>query len=223
VGLAGPALAALGASLGSTRLRRAGALAAAGFAAAMADIGVRPTVPGANDDLSGLAALLAAARALAADPPPGLRIVLLSTDAEESFLEGMLRFGERHFRELPTDSTTFVCLESVGSPRLFTLDGEGFLRLRRYPAEPARALQHEARRLGIPLRDPFRYRFATDGQVPLRAGYPTVTLTSMDATKAPSNYHWPSDRPENLDTGSIADAARLAEAFSKRLQSQPSR
>jgi Zn-dependent M28 family amino/carboxypeptidase len=174
-------------------------------------------VPGANDNLSGVAALLSAARALAADPPADLRVLLLSTGSEESFLEGMIRFGERHFARLPTTRTWFLCLESVGSPALFTLDGEGFLWLRRYAPGPAGALAAEARRLGIPLRAPFRYRFATDGQIPLRAGYPTVTLTSMDARKAPSHYHWPSDRPEGLHLPSIAAAARLAEAYARRL------
>ena len=146
-----------------------------------------------------------------------MRVLLLSTDSEESFLEGMIRFGERHFSHLPVTQTWFLCLESVGSPALFTLDGEGFLWLRRYAAGPADALAAEARRLGIPLRAPFRYRFATDGQIPLRAGYPTVTLTSMDAKKAPSHYHWPSDRPEGLQLASIAAAARLAEAYARRL------
>jgi Iap family predicted aminopeptidase len=83
-------------------------------------------------------------------------------------------------------------------------------------------LAAEARRLGIPLRAPFRYRFATDGQIPLRAGYPTVTLTSMDARKAPSHYHWPSDRPEGLHLPSAAAAARLAEAYARRLDAAAS-
>ena len=189
--VAGRALAALGAATGRRGLRRAGALATPGFAATMADVGLRPSVPGANDNLS-------AARALVADPPEDLRVLLVSTGAEESFLEGMIRFGERHFARLPATQTWFLCLESVGSPALFTLDGEGVLWLRRYAPGPAGALAAEARRLGIPLRAPFRYRFATDGQIPLRAGYPTVTLTSMDARKAPSHYHWPTDRPEGF-------------------------
>jgi hypothetical protein len=62
---------------------------------------------------------------------------------------------------------------------------------------------------------------ATDGQVPLRAGYSTAVISSMDWYKAPSNYHWPSDRPENLDLRRVADAARLAEAFVRWLDEQP--
>jgi aryl-alcohol dehydrogenase-like predicted oxidoreductase len=115
----------------------------------MADVGLRPTVPGADDNLSGVAGLLCAARALAADPPQDRRVLLLSTGAAESFLEGMIRFGERHFARLPARQTWLLCLESVGSPALFTLDGEGFLRLRRDAAGPAGALAAEARRLRV--------------------------------------------------------------------------
>jgi hypothetical protein len=35
----------------------------------------------------------------------------------------------------------------------------------------------------------------------------------MDWYKAPSNYHWPSDRVENLAPASLAGAARLAGRF----------
>jgi hypothetical protein len=43
-------------------------------------------------------------------------VLLLSTGSEESFLEAMVRFGERHFGELAPQRTIFLCLESVGSP-----------------------------------------------------------------------------------------------------------
>jgi hypothetical protein len=214
VAVLGPALAALG----GRRAQRAGALLSAGVLGAMADIARRPVVPGANDNLSGVVALLELARLLAAHPPRGLRVILLSTDAEESFLEGMARFGARHFASLPRSSTTFLCLESVGSPRLMLLDGEGLLRLHRYPREPTALLRAEAGRLGLDLHPPFRYRLATDGQVPARAGYPSAVITSIDpALKAPSNYHWPTDVPARLEARSVGDAARLALALAERL------
>lgn len=189
----------------------------AGYAAAMMDIWRRPPVPAANDNLSGVHALLSVADALADEAPKRLRVLLLSTGSEESFLEAMVRFGERHFAELPPHSTTFLCLESIGSPQLMLLSGEGLLRRRRYPRELIERLTRIAADLGVPLRKPFAYRLATDGQVPLRAGYPTAVISSMDWYKAPSNYHWPSDVPENLDRQSVVDAGRLAIAFVREL------
>lgn len=123
--LAGPLTVAAGGLLGRRRVRRAGTLVSLGFLAAMLDIARRPAVPGANDNLSGVCVLLSLAAELARRPPENLRVILLSTGSEESFLEAMERFGERHFPELPPERTTFLCLESVGSPQLMLLGGEG--------------------------------------------------------------------------------------------------
>ena len=69
----------------------------------MAEIGSRKVVPGANDNGTAVVSLLALAKRLAEHPAPGVRVILLSAGAEESFSEGMKAFGERHFDELPTD------------------------------------------------------------------------------------------------------------------------
>jgi Zn-dependent M28 family amino/carboxypeptidase len=194
-------------------MRRLGAALSTAYAAAMWNIAHSPVVPGANDNLSGVAALLLVADAVGRRPCRNLRVLLLSTGSEESFLEGMDAFAARHFAELPKRSTTFLCLESVGSPQLMLLSGEGLLRLHRYPEEPRRTLAGLAGRHGLALHKPMRYRLATDGQLPLRAGYPTAAISSIDFYKAPSNYHWPSDRPENLCLATVAGAAGLTMAF----------
>ena len=54
---------------------------------------------------------------------------------------------------------------------------------------------------------------ATDALVALRRGYPAATLASIDSNKFPSNYHWPSDTPENLDWETIARAFLVADRF----------
>ena len=54
----GPLLVALGSLFGDRGVRRAGSLFSFGSAAAFADIGLRGVVPGANDNLSGVAAML---------------------------------------------------------------------------------------------------------------------------------------------------------------------
>jgi hypothetical protein len=93
------------------------------------------------------------------------------------------------------------------------LSGEGLLRAYRYPRGLIDVLTRLAAESGVSLRSPFRYRLATDGQVPLQRGYPVAVISSMDWYKAPSNYHWPSDRVENLAPASLAGAARLARRF----------
>ncbi len=97
----GPLLLGLWGLLGGRLARTAGLVFSLGATAAMADIGFRPVVPGANDNLSAVAALVALAHRLREDPPEGVRVILLSTGSEESFMEGMQAFARRHFGALP--------------------------------------------------------------------------------------------------------------------------
>jgi Zn-dependent M28 family amino/carboxypeptidase len=153
--------------------------------------------------------------------PAGLRLVLVSSGSEESFSEGMAAFGERHFGDLPTDSTYVICLDTVGSPRLLMLEGEGMLGVREYPKELLALVRDTAERLGIEMVPNLRFRNATDGLVALKAGYPTVMLGSVDEFKFPTNYHWPTDTAENVNYDTVADAARLCEGVIRRLAGEP--
>jgi Peptidase family M28 len=213
----GPILAALGALAGSRLLARIGLALGLGSVAAMAEIGARGVVPGANDNGTSVVALLALARRLAEDPPAGVRVILLSTGSEESFSEGMKAFGERHFPSLPHDSTFFLCLESIGSPHLLVLRGEGFLKMREYPPRSLALMDGLAEEMGIFLFPNLRLHNGTDGLEPAAAGYETAVLAGCTDLKQPANYHWWNDLAENVDFGTVADGVRLAEAAIRRL------
>jgi acetylornithine deacetylase/succinyl-diaminopimelate desuccinylase-like protein len=209
----GPLLLSLWGLTGARALRGAGALLAGGAAAAMADIGARRVVPGANDNLSAVGALVALAHSLVARPPDGVRVILLSTGSEESFMEGMQGFIARHAPALTTASTEFVCIECVGSPQLCVVEGEGMLRMRQYPESAREALAAAGERAEVSLRRGLRTVAATDGLIALRAGYATCTLGGIDETKFPAHYHWPSDVPDNLTWESIEAAVDVCESY----------
>lgn len=213
----GPLLAALGAATGVRALARAGLALSAGTVAAMAEIGLRGVVPGANDNGTAVVALLELARRFRAEPPAGVRVLLISMGAEESFSEGIKGFGERHFGELPAESTFFLCLESIGSPHLLVLRGEGFLAMRDYPPRSLAFFDDLAEELGIWLYPNLRLHNGTDGLEPLAAGYETVALCSCDELKQAANYHWPNDLAENVDFDTLADGVRLSETAVRRL------
>ena len=183
----------------------------------MADIGIRKVVPGANDNGTAVIALLDLARRFIADPPEGLRIILLSAGAEESFSEGMEAFGKRHFPDLPKDTTFFINLDTVGSPFLTVLRGEGFLKMHEYPPEALELADRTAEDLGIELMPNLRIHNGTDGLEALAAGYPTVSICSCTEEKQPANYHWPNDVSGNVDFGTVAEAIDLSEAMVRRL------
>jgi Peptidase family M28 len=213
----GPLGVGLATLFGFRRLRMFSALLSAGYAAAMADIGLRRVVDGANDNLSGVAAQVSLARALAADPPENTRVILLFPGSEEGFQEGMCAWWQRHRHELPRESTLFVNHETVGSPMLVLLEGEGMLGITDYPEDFKDFIQGVADDLGIFLYRELRTRNASDSLLPLRAGYKCALLVSCDELKAPTNYHWYTDTAANVNYGTVAEAATLSLELARRL------
>jgi acetylornithine deacetylase/succinyl-diaminopimelate desuccinylase-like protein len=209
----GPLLVALWGLLGRRSLRAGGLFFSLGAAAAMTNIGASRVVPGANDNLSSVAVLVALAHELAGSAPDGIRVILLSTGSEEGFMEGMQAFGRRHFDRLDRASTEFVCLECVGSPHLCVVEAEGMLRMRPYTESSREALARAGAAAGVELTRGLRTVAATDGLIALRAGYPTCTLGGIDETKFPANYHWESDTPDNLDWDSVEGALRTCQEY----------
>lgn len=168
--------------------------------------------------------LLELGRRLRDRPPSGLRVLLLSTGAEESFCEGMRGWLARHADELDPERTSFLCLDCVGSEELVLFEGEGMLRMRDYHRDFKELVAGCAAREGVGLRRGMRLRNATDGLLPLAAGYRAVCISSMDrATNAPRNYHWPTDTLDNVELQTVAGATQLTAAVVDALARPPER
>lgn len=213
-GLAGPLATLASALFPPGALRRVGALKGLVLGllgtALVADVWRSETVQGANDNLSGVACIVALAELLRERPIPGLRVLLVSCGAEETLQDGIRAFVSRHRHELDPATTRFVNLDTVGSPHLVLLEAEGPVRMEEYTGPWLRdLLAARAHSLDIPLHRGYRARASTDSVIPSRAGYPTATLVSMTDWLAPANYHLPSDIPANLNYATVADAARL--------------
>ena len=207
--VAGPALVAWGSARDRPRTVAAGTAMCAGTAAVMADLGTNPVVPAANDNATAVAVLVELARDLAAAPVDGLRVLLVSAGAEEANQEGIIAFARRHFDTLDPDRTAFLCLDTIGSPELSMIEGEGFLVMRDYPAAFKERVQRAADAAGVHLRRGLRLSFATDGLIPLRAGYPAASIGSVNEYLVPSNYHWPTDTADRVDYATVASALRM--------------
>lgn len=201
---AGPILVALG-------VRRLGAALCLGSAAAFADIGRSEVVPGANDNLSGVAAMIGVAEGLASRPPADIRVILLSAGAEESFEEGSQAFLRRHRDELDAHDTHVIAIDSVGSPRLILVEGEGMLRHVEYDRPLKDTIECAADQAGIPIIREHWLSFGSDALAGIRAGYPSALIASFNEFKLPINYHWPTDGPDNVDFDTVAEAAAVVE------------
>jgi hypothetical protein len=213
----GPALVAAGSLTGRRRMVATGAAMSAASAAVMADMGTNAVVPGANDNLSSVAVLVQIAEALRERPVSGLRVLLVSTGAEEANQEGMLAFARRHFADLPRETTTFLALEMLGSGELVIVEGEGFLRMYDYPAAFRDELAAAGADAGVHLRRGLRTTYASDALIPRRAGYQCGMLCSVNEYLLPREYHKPTDTPDCLDWDCVADGARVTEALIRRM------
>jgi peptidase M28-like protein len=214
-----PAAVAAGAATGRRGLVAAGVAGELVNVLLALDMLRSPIVPGANDNLSGVAVLAGIAARLEQEPLDGLQVLLASCGAEEVLQGGIYAFVERHLRPLDAERTWVVNLDTVGSPRLVMLEGEGVLWMEEYPGPTFRDLIAEtASAAGVPLVRGQRARSSTDSVIPARAGYPIATITSFEPeTKLLSNYHLPTDTPENLDFDTVAEAVILVEAVARRL------
>jgi hypothetical protein len=218
IGLAGPLC-----TIAAAVSRRRGPAWAAGAIGVLAgavvvDIWRSQTVPGANDNLSGAAALVALAELLRARSVPGLRVLLVSCGAEETLQDGVRAFVARHRHELAPERTCFVNLDTIGSSKLVMLEGEGPVWMEEYSGPWLRdLLEQRAGELDIPLQRGFRARASTDSVIPSRVGYAIATLVSLNRWHSLGNYHLPSDVPANLDYGTVAEAARLVHGLARKL------
>lgn len=214
-----PLLVSLGAAANRRGLLAVGTATGAMTCVVGIDLSRHRIVPGANDNLSAVAALVDLAERIRERPIAGLRVVLASCGAEEVLQGGIYDFVDRHLRPLDPARTSVLNLDTIGSPRLVMLEGEGVLRIEEYPDPAFRDLIADtAATAGIPLVRGQRARSSTDSVIPSRAGYPTATVTSFEPdTKLLSNYHLPTDTPENLNFSTVREAVDLTEALARRL------
>ncbi len=220
--LSGPLMAVAGGVSGRSGLAKAGAAVSAGAAATMADIQRNSVVPGANDNLTAVAVLVAMAEAFAAEPVENLRVQLVSAGAEEVLQGGIYGYCERHLSKLNRERTWVLNIETVGGPSLALLEGEGPVVMEDYFDRPWRDLIAGAsEREGIPLRRGMRSRNSTDSVIPSRMGVPTATVVALDRYKALSNYHSHRDTPENICWPTVACAADLSIAVARELAARP--
>ena len=216
--VAAPAMVAAGAATRRRGLTAAGVAICVLSTALLADIARSPVVPGANDNLSAVAVLVSVAEALRERPVSGLRVILASCGAEEVLQGGIYGFAARHLADLDRERTWLLNFDTVGSPELAMLEGEGTMVMEDYFDRGLRDLcARIADREGIPMRRGMRARSSTDAVIPSRMGIPTACFASLNRHKGLSNYHQPTDTPDRLRYKTVACAADLAEAIVREL------
>jgi hypothetical protein len=175
-------------------------------------------VPGANDNLSGCAALVLLAERLQHGLPDDCEVVLVVTGCEESGRGGAEALAREMHAAWPRANTTFLVLDTISGGELrYMVEGEI------WPIAPppklveqiqaiARETQREALR---PYHAPAG---ATDAAPLLLAGYDAVCFSRIDERiDLPRNYHLPSDRSGNLSYEEIVDTVDFAERLTRHI------
>jgi hypothetical protein len=190
---------ALAIALGGTRVGKA-LLAVSG--ALLLEVALRRrTVPGANDNATGVALVIALAERLAAETPEHVETVLVSNGCEESGMGGMRAFLAAHSFD---PETTFVLgVDTLGCGEPVVLTAESTVLPHRYrPEDVAR----------VPAR-PVKIGTFTDAILARFAGLPAASLLSLGPDGVFTNYHVMTDTPDRVDYDSVERCLDMAEAL----------
>ncbi|MDI6883602.1 MAG: M20/M25/M40 family metallo-hydrolase [Hadesarchaea archaeon] len=107
----------------------------------------RRVSPGADDNASGVAVMLEAARALAEDPPADIELSFIATGAEEQGLVGARRLVKE--KSLPPEILV-LNLDGVGvGPHAYVIEGNGILRRTRTSPQLNQALMNSIKTTGL--------------------------------------------------------------------------
>ncbi|HET9598991.1 MAG TPA: M20/M25/M40 family metallo-hydrolase [Anaeromyxobacteraceae bacterium] len=182
--------------------------------------GVHAVHPGADDNASGVAALLGVARAMAAEGrPPRRTVVFAAFAAEELGLLGSAHLVKNPPAGCPPEATQLmVNLDMVGRAR------EGKVYVQGADTAQGGRARVEALAAAAPAL-PLRLAFGGDGYGPsdqtsfYARGVPVLFLF----TGAHGDYHRPTDTADKVDPGSLAAVARLAYRAARAAADAPER
>ncbi len=208
-------LAILAAALPQRGTRRVLRLVLSGLGVAMIQSMRSPTTPGANDNATGVAAVLELTRRLRATPLTETEVIVLFPGGEEAGNVGMRAWAERQPRFDPA-RTLAIGLDSLGSGgHLVVARREGLTG--RMSDRDIAAAQHIAAQAGIALRA-VTFANVCDTTIAKHAGMRAISLLSYERGWI-RHLHLKSDTPEAVGWNTVTDAveltARLAHAWDR--------
>jgi hypothetical protein len=194
-------------ALGFRRLGRA-LLALALYGAL--DVARSPTVPGASDNATGVAAVLALVERFAREPLPGTEVLVVVPGGEEAGMGGMAAWMRSpEARALDPATTLVLGLDTLGAGEPVVLRAEGPPRRLRYRDADLAWADRGAARAGLPAPRRFTIGGWTDPVLALMAGLPAISLLSVCGGGF-TNYHVPTDTPDRVNWQSVEKCVRLA-------------
>lgn len=173
----------------------------------------REDARGANNNASGVAALLRLAERFAEKPIDQADVWLVATGGNDAWMAGMRHLFSSH--SLDKARTYVLNVESIGAGALHYLVQEGMLV--RMPADSDLVVAAEDVDGPHDARPGVLDAVPTAGSVALARGYKALTVIGLDGDSLPEHWHWLTDVLTEVDDAGIANAAAFCEALVRRL------
>lgn len=170
--------------------------------------------PGANDNASGVAAMLTAAEQLLALLPRGVELWLVGSGAGGDGCSGMRAFLAAQ-RDWPRASTYVIGFRCVGGGALHRVEREGPLgdtALHSPLAELARRVSASGMFGSV---TPVDWPEDSEAGAAARAGFPALSLIGLEPDGLPRNKRLAADLPASLDMESVVRAADFGVAVAR--------
>ncbi len=177
-------------------------------------------VPGANDDLSGVAALVALAQRLGPAKPANVELDFVVTGCEETSLGGADALVRSKQGVWDRTKTVFLGLDGLTNGELKFLEPEGEVVAVSVPRW-LRALVEETAvsESRFAEVEPFQPPVGgSDIAAVLARGWDGVCLACVDMERgSPRHYHAPTDTPENLEYDQLMFSIDFAERLARKI------
>jgi len=180
-------------------------------------------VPGAMDDMTGIAILAGTGRYLHESRisggfyPENTEVVLLATSSEEAGLRGAKRYVKKHLAELKKTPTYAIFVESTADERhLAVATGEVSTG-----AKHDHGLVEMARKIAASHHWPIKSKpiplGASDASAFSKKGVKSICLFSQDSTRLVPNYHTREDTPEHVRPEALSVSLQIVIEMIQRI------
>ncbi|UCF08891.1 MAG: M28 family peptidase [Thermoplasmata archaeon] len=164
-------------------------------------------VCGANDNASGTGVMLALGETLTAHPPKNTEVWFLSTGCEEVGAIGMMRFLEKHGKEL--GDAYFINIDNVGKGTVSYTKGEGLVKAFSCSEELEEIARKSSRTALVGAKGFISKIYPTNTLPCLVRNHKAISILATDDKGLIYNWHWETDTWEKLDEHTLCSVYKL--------------
>jgi len=172
--------------------------------------------PGANDNASGVVAMLALMDKLSEEESRMPGVMFLATGAEEVGTAGMIEFLKKNGSRVR--DALMINLDNLGTGHLCYIDNEGMLLGHRSDEVLLWLADKVTENRKLPVwRTGYRL-LSTDATPALARGYSAMSVMAFDDDGGLPNWHWESDTVDKVSMANIETARAFLWNMAKRIE-----